>query len=168
MSAAPAATFMMMNVLPALGFREVTIIVLHLSPFPAIMSMLVLSTRKASLTESLLPLLTMIRQLDVSNLSFFFSLDNPLLLSSPMSGISPRKGTLDFSMSFLHLTEVSVIFNIKDIPKGIPHPRIIATRRTIILLGDTGDGDPLGDMMSLVFPTFTSPAISFSSRFWRR
>ena len=58
--AAPAATFMMTNVLPAFGFREVTIMVLHLSPFPAIMSILVLSTRKASLTESLLPLLTMI------------------------------------------------------------------------------------------------------------
>ena len=71
-------------------------------------------------------------------------------------------------MSFLHLTEVSVILNMKNIPKGIPHPRIIAIRRTIILFGDTGLGAPLGDMMSLVFPTFTSPAISFSSLFWRR
>ena len=63
-----AAMFIVMNVFPALGLNEVTMMIFVPESLPIIMSRLVLSTRKASLMMFRLPFLTMMRQFWLSNL----------------------------------------------------------------------------------------------------
>ena len=53
----------------------------------------------------------------------------------------------------------------KKNPKGIPSPKTKATRTIIILFGESGFEGPLGLISTLVFPTLTRAANSFSSLF---
>ena len=162
-----AAIFIVMNVLPALGLKDVTIITWFPSSFPIIMSRFVRSTRKASLITFRLPFLTTIRQFRLSNLC------RPMLAmfrfrDDFICGISDRKGMLRTERSFFPLTVLSIILPRKIIPNGMPPPSTRATSRIIIRFGDIGPGAPVGDTISRVLATFTRLAISFSSRFCKR
>ena len=166
-NAMDAAIFMVMNVFPALGLNEVTMIASPLLSLPSIMSRLVLSTLNASLMTFLLPFLTTTRQFWLSNLCLPM-LARFLWREDFICGISERNGMLSPDRSFLLATVVSIILLRNITANGIPIPRMIATSKIIILLGETGDADPVGDMISLVLLTFTRLAISFSSLFWSR
>ena len=128
------AVFMVMNVLPEPGLKEVIIITL-----PDVLDVrnprLVRSTRKASLMTLRLPCCTTI--LD--------SLRSPFLGLS--SGISPRNGMVRFSMSLRPRMRVLEVSRRYVTPNGSIRPMANAMRIILSRTGAVGEDEPVGRLI---------------------
>ena len=123
------AMFMVKNDFPLPGLNEVTTITLEDWSLPIMNSRLVRKTRKASFMMSRFPSLTTM---------VCASCDFTLFLPRIDKGISPIKGTLKPSRSFLPRTRVFMFSRMNTMTTGINIPKAKATRKMFFFTGAVG------------------------------
>ena len=123
------AMFMVRNDFPLPGLNEVTTITLEDLSLPIMNSKLVRKTRKASFIMSRLPSLTTMA---------CASCDFTFFLPQMAKGISPIKGTLKPSRSFLPRTRVFMFSRINTMTTGMSSPKAKATKRMFFFTGAVG------------------------------